>query len=97
MCEDAARALEEYGPEVAAVLWLRLADLRAASHPLELPFATAHPGADGAPPHIIVELAAKYCLVIAANHRRTPLASDGSVAWEHVSRVLILRVDYPRG
>lgn len=96
VCEDGAVALEVYGQDVSAALWSRLADLRAASHPLELPFAASCPGAGGDAPHVVIELSAGFSLVLAANHRRLPLTADCSVAWEHVSRVLILRLDHPR-
>ena len=97
VCEDGARALEEYGPAVASALWGRLADLRAASNPMELPLAVSQPGTGASASHIVIELAAGYSLVLTANHRQMPLQADGSVAWERVSRVIILHIDHPRG
>lgn len=92
-CEDAAEAEKAFGPEVARTIVGRLADLRAAGHPLELPFAKAY-AADGTDPeHVVVTLAAGGKLVIAANHAKPPRAADGSLVWERVSRVIILRVE----
>lgn len=93
VCEDSARALEQYGPEIASALWGRIADLRAASSALDLPFATSRPGTAADCEHVVVQLAAGYSLVLASNHRRTPLKDDDSVAWERVSRVMVLRID----
>ncbi len=93
MCEDAAYAYEAYGPIVADALLGRLADLRAASHPLELPFAESRLAAGQDPEHIVIGLAEGRSLVIAANHRNSPWAANGSVAWEHVSRIIILRLE----
>lgn len=91
-CEDAACAEASYGTAVAEALVARLADLRAASHPLELPFATAHAGDGDDPEHVVVSLTSDRSLVLAANHAKPPRAADGALAWERVSRVLILRL-----
>lgn len=93
ICEDGARALNEYGSDVASALLDRLADLRAASHPLELPVSVSQHGTDGANAHLVIVLGSEYSLVVAPNHRRPPLREDGSVAWERVSRVIIIRID----
>jgi hypothetical protein len=93
LCEDAACAYEAYGPIVADALVGRLADLRAASHPLELPFAESHPATEDDPEHVVITLAEGRFLVIAANHGKLPRAANGLVAWEHVSRVIVLRLE----
>lgn len=96
LCEDSACALETYGPTVASALWARLADLRAASNPLDLPFEVSRgTGSDVA--HLIVALAQGYVLVLAANHPKPPVAADGSMTWERVSRVIILRLEQTSG
>ena len=92
-CEDAAYAEAVYGPVVAEALVGRLADLRAAGHPLELPFAEPRPAAGGNPEHVVVSLAAGRSLVIAANHAKPPRAASGAIAWECVSRVIVLRLE----
>jgi proteic killer suppression protein len=93
VCEDAAYAEEVYGREIAAALVLRLADLRAAGSPLEVPFAEVRPPAGDIPAHIAVRLAGGLNLILAANHRTPPVSSVGEIAWEHVSRLLILQVE----
>ena len=93
MCEDAANAEATYGTIVAESLVARLADLRAAGHPLELPFAEARPASGVDPEHIVVTLAAARMLVIAANHAKPPRETDGLLSWEHVNRVIILRIE----
>jgi hypothetical protein len=93
VCEDAAYAEAAYGPVVAEALVGRLADLRAAGHPLELPFAEARPSISSDPEHVVVTLAGGRCLVIAANHAKPPRGPNGTLAWQHVNRVIILRVE----
>jgi len=93
LCEDLAGAYEQYGPVVAKALGGRLADLRAASNPLELPSAEPRLAADGDPEHVGIALADGRSLVFTANHIKMPRAADGSVAWEYVSRIMILRLE----
>lgn len=92
-CEDAAYAEAIYGTVVTEALVGRLADLRAAGHLLDLPFAGARPASGSDPEHVVITLAAGRALVIAANHAKPPRAADGSVAWERVNRVIILRLE----
>lgn len=91
-CEDAAYAEAKYGTAVGAALVARLADLRAAGHPLELPFADARPAEGIEPEHVVVELALGRALVIACNHEKPSRGADGAVMWPYVNRILILRL-----
>jgi hypothetical protein len=93
VCEDAAHAEALYGPVVTAALVGRLADLRAAEHLLQLPFAEVRPAGGDDPEHIVIALTAGRSLVLAANHVTPPRAPDGAIAWEHVNRVRILRLE----
>jgi hypothetical protein len=93
VCEDAACAEATYGTAVAHALIARLADLRAASHPLEPPFSNAQPESDGEPERVTVSLADNRSLVIVANPAATPRTSAGGVAWQHVNRVIVLRLE----
>lgn len=93
VCEDAACAEAAYGPFVAQALVGRLADLRASGHALDLPFASIRDASGSDSEQVIVTLAAGRTIVIAANHPTTPRAADGTVRWEHVSRVIILRLE----
>lgn len=92
MCEDANCAFEACGAAADALLD-RLADLRAASHPLELPFAQVRPATDEAPEHVVIDVGGTRSLVVGANHQRPPRTADGLIAWEQVSRVIILRLE----
>lgn len=92
VCEDATCAFEAFGPAADALLD-RLADLRAAGHPLELPFAQARPATDNDPEHVVIDVAGLRSLVLGANHRKPPRAEDGTIAWEQVSRVIIFRLE----
>ena len=93
LCEDAACAYERYSPVVAETLVRRLADLRAASNPVELPFAEPRLAAAGDSEHVVIALAEGHSLVISASHKKIPREADGSVAWKYVSRIIILRLE----
>lgn len=90
MCEDAACAEGIYGPVVAKALVGRVADLRAASHPLELPIVEIRASDESGPERIMIALADGRSLVIAANHAKPPRDANGALVWERVSRVIIL-------
>lgn len=92
-CQDAACAEAVYGRRVAQALVGRLADLRAASHPLDSPFAEIRPASAGDPEHVVVYLIDGRSLVIACNHEKPPRDGDGLVKWEQVHRVIILRLE----
>lgn len=92
-CEDAACADALYGTSVAETLIHRLADMRAAGHLLDIPFAEVRPAADDIPEHVVVSLAAGRFLVIAPNHAHPPRTPDGAVSWEGVNRIIILRLE----
>jgi len=92
VCEDATCAFEACGAAADALLD-RLADLRAATHPLELPFARAQPATDNDPEHVVIDIGGFRSLILGANHRKPPRTVDGTIAWEQVSRVIILRLE----
>ena len=91
-CEDAACAEALYGQGVARALVGRIADLRAAGNPLELPIAERLCNSN-APEHIVITLAEGRTLVIGANHSKPPRVADGTLDWERVNRVIILRLE----
>lgn len=97
LCEDEARASEELGEVRARALKNRLADLRAAVVAPELPAGRPR-RLDGADSNLIaLDLADGWRLVFAANHKRNPITESGSVDWEKVSRVKILRIEEMNG
>lgn len=94
LCEDEVQAAEELGATVARALRTRLADLRAATHPLDLPLGQPHVNDEAEA--IIVDLADGYRLVFRCNHPRPPRMDNGSIAWSRVSRIQLLRIEVPR-
>lgn len=92
-CEDEIHAAAALGTKIAKVLKHRLADLRAADHPLDLPFAPKRIGIGNLEAHVQVDLVDGFYLEFKANHPRLPRSPDGSIAWDRVSRVQILRIE----
>lgn len=95
LCEDEDLAVAQLGHEVAKSLRHRLADLRAAIHPLDLPMCGARLGTGVDAKHVMIELAGGYQLVFRANHPHPPQTDDGDIAWDRVSRILFLRIEAP--
>jgi hypothetical protein len=93
VCEDAARAYEAHGQVVAETLIARLADLRAATHVLELPLAKVCVASQSDPDHVVIPLAEGKTLVICANHANPPRSPGGALAWERINRLKILRLE----
>jgi hypothetical protein len=91
--EDAACAYEAYGQVVADSLIARLADLRAASHVLEVPLAEVRAASDSEPEHVVIPLAAGRSLFLCANHARPPRSPTGALVWERINRVRIIRLE----
>lgn len=87
LCEDALRAEEDLGPEVAASLRSRLADIRAATSVSDLLLGNPH-WVEGT---LRVSLAAGYVLIFVANHVSNPMNENG-VIWNKVTRVRILSI-----
>ena len=93
VCEDESQAVAELGPEVARSLLHRLADLRAACHPLDLPLGRLRFGTEADAAHLFVNITDEYHLVLRANHTRPPRSDDGAIAWDRVSRIQLLRIE----
>lgn len=93
LCEDEVRAAEELGDNVAKALRTRVADLRAASHPLDIPVGQPRLGTGVDAEHVFIELSDGYRLVLRCNHPKAPRSQDGMIAWNQVDRVQILRIE----
>ena len=90
LCEREAKATRQFGPDVAAKLKGRLADLRAASHVREL--VAGRPRE--LPEHLFaIDLCDGYRIVFSPNHNVTPALKDGSVKWDEVRRIQLLRIE----
>lgn len=87
-------AAEDFGDKVARALRNRIADLRAASHPLDLPVGEPTAGAGEDSAHVLIALADGYRLVLRCNHVLPPRTEDGLIAWNKVSRIQLLRIEH---
>jgi hypothetical protein len=95
LCEDQVEAAEELGDKLARVLRNRVADLRAANHPLDLPVGQPRVGTGHESENVLVDLTDGYRLVLRCNHLTPPRARDGTIVWNRVSRVQLLRIEGP--
>lgn len=94
ICEDEMEAAAQLGPETAASLVKRVADLRAASHPLDLPLRQPRVGIGSDADHLFIDLDGRYSIVIRANHANPPrISGNGAIAWDRVSRIQLLRLE----
>ena len=93
LCEDEVQAAEYYNDRVAKALRNRIADLRAASHPFDLPVRPPRVRIEGGSEHLVIDLLGKHCLVLKCNHPRPPQDSVGAICWHRVGRVQILRIE----
>ena len=91
VCIENDRARDAHGSAVAEVLRDRLADLRAASSPLEL--VAGRPGlVDDGVPSVSVALANGMWLVCRVN-ATIPRMRDGSVDWCRVRRLRVMAIE----
>ena len=87
-CEDAELAASEFGPDVAAALMHRLADLRAAVTVDDL--VAGDPSSEG--DVLVIRLDPTHALELSANHRKNPQTPDGRLDWAKVSRLRVVGV-----
>jgi plasmid maintenance system killer protein len=96
ICESEASAIEELGADVASALKRRLADLRAAKSPQDLPMG--HPriekGKNG--DVFVIDVHAGVQLVFCTNHVKPPVTADGDIDLPKVGRIKILGVRRPQ-
>jgi hypothetical protein len=92
VCEDEAKALTEFGNEVATALIHRLADLRAARTVTNLVTRDRRVERVEARERYVVPLANEKLLYLQANHVKNPTGRDGYVDWSRVSRVKVMRI-----
>lgn len=90
-CEDPDHANLPYKPEVIGQLKLRLADLRAATSPLEL-IAGSPRFFNSHPPRISLSLGGTHVLNCVVNHSHSKIDEDGRVIWEAVRRLRVTSI-----
>jgi hypothetical protein len=91
LCESEGRAVAALGTEVAASLRARLADMRAASSPLDLLAGNPRVEDD----RIRVDLEAGASFVFSQNHLSAPLTDAGVLDWLRVRRIKLLEIRTP--
>jgi hypothetical protein len=91
LCEDAAKGDREFGEAVARTLRNRVADLRAASCPLDLPAGNPRLiDEDGE--RMAVNLRSGFRLLLVPNHVNNPRDENNRVDWKKVRRVKIVEI-----
>lgn len=91
LCSDANQAAKALGQDRAAALRDRVADLRAASSPLEL-VAGSPELVDGVNPSVRMRLGRGTRLIVVVNHRRVPRDDNGHSDWRRIRRMRITAV-----
>ena len=97
ICERAHLATHVLGADGARLLRHRLADLQAASSPLDLPIAQPRSVDEAPDPTMAMPLSHRHQLVFVSNHIATPLTAGGDVDWALVNRIKILRIEEASG
>ena len=92
VCEDHTQAEAEFGTAVSELLRHRLADITAASSPLDLVAGSPNLHRDGDREFMTVSLSSGYRLEFVANHPMNPRNDDGDVESNKVSRVKIFGI-----
>src|SRR5579862_9841680 len=91
LCEDAAQADRELGEAVAQTLIHRLADLRAATCPLDVPAGNPRlTGENGE--RMAINLQDGFRLILMPNHLQNPRDENDGVDWKKVRRVKIVEI-----
>jgi len=93
LCENETQASNRFGVVVAEALRRRLADLRAAVSPLDLPAGRPRLGGRSAKREMVIDLSEGYRVVFTANHPRNPGDNTGGLDWGRVNRIKILRIE----
>lgn len=89
LCEDSAEAEMEFGSTVAAVLRHRLADMDAASSPMEMIAGSPAFSRNGDQDFGTVCLKHGFRIEFVANHPKNPHTVDRTVDWSKVNRIKI--------
>jgi toxin HigB-1 len=92
ICEESSEADLEYGVAVAEQLRHRLADIEAASSPLDLLAGSPRFYDDGTEQSISVSLSRGFKIVLTPNHPKLPRDSAGKVGWRRVGRVKVIGI-----
>lgn len=93
ICENEGMLTQEFGPEIAATLKRRLADLRAAGSITDVILGNVREVPRTRGRAMRLDLCGGYHLAFEANHAKNPLSADGSkIDWLAVSRIKVTAV-----
>jgi hypothetical protein len=95
-CEDPESARLSLNPKVADQLKDRIADLRAATSPMEL-IAGSPRFIEGKNPRVILQIGASHELTCGVNHAKPRLTDDLQTDWLHVQRLKIISLKEVHG
>ena len=93
ICENEARAAVELGPEVAAMLKRRLADLRAATSVADLVAGRPRVLPDENGERLVIEFCEGYKIVLVGNHPKNPSDDAGGLDWPRIRRLRLVRLE----
>jgi hypothetical protein len=91
ICESESEAKKQLGDAVSKMLQHRLADLCAASSPLDL--VAGRPRTVGGGQFMTVDLCDGYRVVFDPNHVNNPMTKTNDVDWPRISRIKLLRIE----
>ena len=92
ICESPVSAKRNLGPNAGQSLHARLADLRAASSPVELIKLGLARYDEGASNRIVIHLGDRYVVIAEANHLEVPGGLD-DIDWSQVTRLKITDIE----
>jgi plasmid maintenance system killer protein len=92
ICERESSAIEELGADIASVLKRRLADLRAARSPRELPLGNLRLENGEKGKVFVIDVCEGVQLVFCSNHVKPLLTVDGDVDVPRIGRIKILEI-----
>lgn len=95
LCERKQSARETFGPDLAMLLQLRIAEIRAAESCQDLlDLQVAAVGSQGEnSPQIIVEMGERQRLVLVPSGRLGPRNSRSTVEWRKVKRLKLISIE----
>ncbi|MEW8232258.1 MAG: hypothetical protein AB2745_18195 [Candidatus Thiodiazotropha endolucinida] len=92
LCENESVAVEKLGEEVAVNLKHRLADLRAADNPLELPVGNPKTLNGQYAGMYSIDVSKDVTIIFKPNHVSLPKTDSDETDWSHVFRIKIINI-----
>ena len=92
VCLSQYTAVREFGSFIGEKLIDRLADLRAATSPIDLIAGNPQPIEIRSNQYYAVYLSENNFLVFSTNQKETPIFDNGYIDWAHIYRIKILYI-----